>query len=396
MKKSLFSLMLGGVAIGMAEFMPMGLLPNIAATLSVDVPSAGHLISAYALGVVIGAPLLAAFAMHFSVRQAFLGLLVSVGVFNLLFALAPTFELLFAARLFAGLPHGAFFGLGAVAASRLAEPGRETQAVSIMFAGLTVANVMGVPLGTWIGHQLGWRFSFGLVAGLGLLAAWFVSRWMPAIAIGGEPRLADNLGILRQPRLWLIILISAIGTGGLYAWISYIAPLAVNVAGIPASQLSLVMIVAGLGMTLGNVLGGRIADRFSPLPTTAALLLCMSGALVVLTQTAHVTWVSWISTFVIGAIAFAVISPMQMLMIDFASGPKVFASCFIQSTSNIGNALGAYLGGVTIAAGWGYTGPEWAGAGLAAIGLCLSLPLLLMRGGKGAKARTGNPEAELR
>ena len=198
MKTSLLSLMLGGVAIGMAEFMPMGLLPSIAATLSVDIPSAGHLISAYALGVVIGAPLLAAFAMHFSVRQAFLGLLVAVAVFNLLFALAPTFELLFVARLFAGLPHGAFFGLGAVAASRLADPGRETQAVSIMFAGLTIANVVGVPLGTWIGHHLGWRFSFGLVAGLGLLAAWSVSRWMPAIAIGSETRLADNLGILRQ------------------------------------------------------------------------------------------------------------------------------------------------------------------------------------------------------
>jgi DHA1 family arabinose polymer transporter-like MFS transporter len=323
MKPGLIALMLGGLSIGMAEFMPMGLLPDIAATLSVDIPTAGHLISAYALGVVIGAPILAGLTERLSICSAFIGLMGAVSLFNLLFALAPNFELLFVARLFAGLPHGAFFGLGAVAASRLASPGKEAQAVSIMFAGLTIANVAGVPLGTFIGHHFGWRAAFALVALAGIGATWCIARYLPELSLDQDARFIDGLKVLKQSRLWLLIMVSAIGTGGLYAWISYIAPLAVHVGDIPASQISLVMIVAGLSMALGNEFGGRLADRFSPLLTTAGLLFCMSGALVLLALTAHITWVDWTMTFAVGAIAFAVISPLQVLMIDMAPGQDI-------------------------------------------------------------------------
>lgn len=382
--------MFGGLTIGMAEFMPMGLLPSIATTLSEDIPTTGHLISSYALGVVIGAPVLAAVAQRLNLRMAFISLIGAISLANLLFSVAPNFQMLLAARFLSGLPHGAFFGLGAVAASRLAAPGKEAQAVATMFAGLTIANVLGVPIGTYVGHHLGWRAAFALVALSGLVATWCMWRWMPNVSFGVNPRFLDNLTVFRRSRLWLLMAVSAIGTGGLYAWISYIAPLATEISAIPAAQISLVMIVAGLGMAVGNECGGRIADRSSPLTATAALLLAMSAALLLLSATAHMSWMSWPMTMIIGGIAFAVIAPLQVLMLEQVPDSQIFASSLIQSTSNIGNALGAFLGGRAIALGWGYTSPEWVGAALAFTGFCFCLPLLRYRKTrKGSGTRPG-------
>ncbi|MEP7319929.1 MAG: MFS transporter [Panacibacter sp.] len=369
MKPSLLTLTIGGFAIGMTEFMMMGVLPDVASTLNVSIPTAGHLISIYALGVVIGAPLLVGLSGKFPPKKVLICLMLMFTVFNGLFALAPGYELLMVARFFAGLPHGAFFGMGAVVASKLAEPGREARAVSVMFAGLTIANIIGVPLGTYIGHNLSWRISFFIIAAVALIAAGSIKKWMPNVNISSENSFRESLKVFGKAEPWLIIGISAIGTGGLFAWISYIAPLMTEVAGFSSNMITVIMIIAGLGMALGNFLGGRLADRFSPLKTTGILLLSMIATLIIVALVSSFQPTAILMTFITGAIAFAVIAPMQMLMIKAAKGSEMLASSALQASANMGNALGAYLGGLPIAAGFGYTAPEYVGAGLAFVGL---------------------------
>lgn len=374
-KPSLLTLTLGGFTIGMTEFMMMGVLPDVSESLSISIPSAGHLISIYALGVVIGAPLMTGLAGNLAPKKVLMGLMLMNGLFNALFAISPNYELLMLSRLFAGLPHGAFFGMGAVVASRLAEPGREARTVSMMFAGLTVANIIGVPLGTYIGHNLSWRLSFLLIAAIAFIAAGSIKKWMPDLRPSANEGFVKSLKVFRKPEPWLIICISAIGTGGLFAWISYIAPLMTKIAGFSANSITLIMIIAGLGMALGNFMGGRLADRFSPLKTTGYLLLSMATSLLVVALVTQFKVPALFMTFVTGILAFAVISPMQMLMIRAARGSEMLASSAIQASSNIGNALGAFLGGLPLVAGFGYTSPQYVGAALAFTGFLFCIVL---------------------
>lgn len=360
----------------MTEFLMMGILPDLSKSLHISIPEAGHLISIYALGVVIGAPLMVGLTSNQPPRKVLIGLMLMVGVFNGLFALAGNYPLLMATRFMAGLPHGAFFGIGAVVASKLAEPGREARAVSVMFAGLTVANIIGVPLGTYIGHNYSWRYSFVIIAVVALLAALAVKVWMPSVKSESETSFLKSLNIFKYKELWFIIGISTIGTGGFFAWISYIAPLMTEVAGFNNNVMTIIMVVAGLGMVVGNFVGGRLADRFSPLTTTTYLLLCMVAALLLTVVMVQFKPTAVFMTFLIGAIGFGVIAPMQMLIVQQAKGAEMLASSLLQATSNMGNALGAFLGGLPIAAGFGYTSPEYVGAALAFTGVLFCLLLM--------------------
>ena len=373
-KTSLITLCLGGISLGMTEFMMMGVLPDVARTLKINIPAAGNLISIYALGVIIGAPVMVGILGKYPPKKVLIGLMIMVAAGNILFSLAPTYGLLLAARFLVGLPHGAFFGIGAVVASRLADPGSEAKSVSVMFAGLTIANIIGVPLGTFIGHNLSWRLSFVVVSVIALITAASIKRWLPVLASQSETKFSDSLKVFKKPELWIIIGISAIGTGGLFAWISYIAPLMTEVAHFGSNMITPIMVVAGLGMAVGNFIGGRLADKFSPLKTTRYLLLSMIITLILVALLSHFKVAAILLTFITGALAFAVIAPMQMLMIGAAKGAEMLASSAMQASANTGNALGAFLGGLPILA-YGFTSPEYVGAALAFGGFLLCMLL---------------------
>ncbi|AXB55238.1 MFS transporter [Flavobacterium fluviale] len=376
MKKSLIALSLGGLTIGITEFVMMGLLPDIASDMKVSIPVAGYLISAYALGVVIGAPLLVIAGRNYAPKKMLLILALMLAVFNALSIIAPDYNVLFASRFLSGLPHGAFFGVGAVVASRLAEKGKEAQAISIMFAGLTIANLIGVPIGTYIGHHFIWRYTFVLIAIVGLLTFLAIYLWMPNLEKGETVNMKTQLQFFKKTEAWLIIGITAIGFGGLFAWISYIAPLLINVSKFSPEDVSYILILAGFGMVVGNFAGGKLADRFSPAPTTLALLLVMSIDLVLVYFFSFNQYVSLFLTFLTGAISFSVIAPIQMLMIRTAKGAEMIASASLQGSFNIGNALGAFLGGLPLTAGLSYSSPNLIGVGMSIIGMIITFILM--------------------
>ena len=376
MKKSILTLTLGGFGIGMTEFVIMGILPDIARSLEITIPEAGHLVSAYALGVVVGAPLLIGFTGSKPPKTILLLLMVLFTVFNTISAFAPSYYMLLLSRFFSGMPHGAFFGVGAVVAGRLAEPGKEARSVSLMFAGLTIANLIGVPLGTFIGHHISWRITFMIVGVIGLLTTTSIKIWMPFLAVTNTKGLLSELKFFTRLDAWLIVAVIAVGTGGFFCWYSYIAPLLTEVAGFSDDSIMYILVLAGLGMVVGNFIGGRLADRYSPLYTSAGLLFAMAISLTILYFVSHNQILTLVSTFVTGAIAFAMLSPLQMLMINTAKGAEMLAASVSQASFNIGNALGAYLGGLPIAAGLGFNSPEWVGASLAIGGVLVSFVLM--------------------
>lgn len=376
MKKSVLTLTLGGFGIGMTEFVIMGILPDIARSLQITIPEAGHLVSAYALGVVVGAPLLIGFTGSKPPKTILLLLMCLFTVFNTISAFAPNYYLLFVSRFFSGLPHGAFFGVGAVVAGRLADAGKEARSVSLMFAGLTIANLIGVPLGTFIGHHISWRITFMIVGVIGMLTTMSIKIWMPSLSITNNKGLKSELKFFTRLDAWLIVAIIAIGTGGFFCWYSYIAPLLTEVAGFDDDSIMYILVLAGLGMVVGNFIGGRLADRFSPLYASGALLLAMVISLTLVYFGSHSQLLTLLFTFTTGAIAFAMLSPLQMLMINTAKGAEMLAASVSQASFNIGNALGAYLGGLPIAAGMGFNSPEWVGASMAFGGVLVSLVLM--------------------
>lgn len=376
MKKSLLSLALGGLTIGITEFVMMGILPDIATNLNISIPVAGHLISAYALGVVIGAPLLVIITRNYPPKKTLLILASMITVFNSLSIIAPNYEFLFAVRLLSGLPHGAFFGVGAVVASRLADKGKEAQAISVMFAGLTVANLVGVPIGTYIGHHFSWRYTFIIIAIVGTLTVCSLYFWMPNVEAKAKEAMKTQLLFFKKAEAWLVILITAIGAGGLFCWISYIAPLLTDISGFDATDVPYIMMLAGLGMVLGNFIGGKLADRYSAEKTIIVLLSVMALDLLLVFFFSSNPYVSLALVFSTGCIAFAVAAPIQTLMIQTAVGAEMIASAAIQAAFNTGNALGAFLGGLPLIAGFSYASPNLVGITMSILGVLFTVVFL--------------------
>lgn len=381
MKKHLIPLALGGLGIGTTEFVMMGLLPDIAKDFQITIPVAGHLISAYAAGVVIGAPLLVAISGNFGPKKILLALMAIFTLFNGLSAIAPGNKTLLVLRLLAGLPHGAFFGVGSVVASRLAEKGKEARSISMMFAGLTLANLLIVPLGTFIGHHYSWRFTFGIVAFIGLITLVCIRLWVPVMPVIRSDNARSEWAIFRRIEPWLIILTTAIGTGGLFAWISYIAPLMTDVSHFSANTVSYIMILAGLGMVVGNFVGGKLADKMEPVKACIILLVSMATVLIAIFLFSGYQIPSLCFTFVAAALSLALATPIQLLMIRTASEGELIGAAATQAAFNIGNALGALFGGWPIAAGFGYNSPALVGAVMALVGIVFARMLWRLQRG---------------
>ena len=379
MKKSLFALMLGGFGIGTTEFVMMGILPDIAHSLGISIPQAGHLISAYALGVVVGAPLLVMTAHRFTPKTILMALMLMFTLFNGLCIVAPDYHSLFVFRFLSGLPHGAFFGVGAVVAQRLAEKGKEAQAMSMMYLGLTLANLLGVPLGTFLGHNVSWRYAFILVAATGALTWLSLRLWMPFLPKDNPHNLRTQLGFFFRKEAWLIMWATAIGTGGFFCWYSYIAPLLTEESGFSPVHVPYIMALAGAGMCIGNLIGGKLADRYSHVKLCALFLAGMMVSLLAVYFLAEYRAAMLMSTLITGALVMMLSAPIQMLMIQTAKGAETLASAALQACFNIGNALGAFLGGLPLVMGYSYASPQLVGMLMAGLGLMAIVMLLRMK-----------------
>ncbi|MDF4223072.1 MFS transporter [Maribacter huludaoensis] len=386
-KKALFALAIGGFGIGLTEFVIMGILTEVSGSLGITIPQAGHFIAAYALGVVVGAPLLTGLGSKLTPKKMLFLLMIWFTVFNTLSGLASGYTSLLFMRFLSGIPHGAFFGIGAVVATKLARNGKAAQAISIMFSGLTVANVIGVPIGTYLGQQFSWSVSFYLVGFVGLLALGSIYFWMPKIEVeAAEEKVSVSKG-LKNTELWALIALTTIGTGGFFAWYSYVAPLITDVAGLPNHFVGYAMMLAGLGMVVGNFLGAKMAELFSPLKAVIVSLSVMSGILILNMFLATNPYLLMALTFIIGAISFTVATPIQMAIINTSKGSEMLGSSMNQSAFNMGNASGAYLAGLPIAFGYGIIYSSLVGAILAFSGVVIAVAILIVRKRKEIKYR---------
>lgn len=379
--RALLALAIGSFGIGMTEFVVMGLLPDIARDLrpeawaadsDVAIAHAGWLISLYALGVVIGAPTIAGAVAKYPRHRVMLALAAALTVFNALTVFAPTFELVAVSRFLSGLPHGAYFGIGALVASDVLGPGNRAKGAAFVLSGLTVANVVGVPLGTFLGQQLGWRIAFLIVAVIFGIAAVMIALFVPPHAGDAGRTMRAELKVFRIGQVWFALGIGAIGFGGFFSAYSYIAPIVTEVAGSPQWAVPIVLVVMGLGMTVGNFVGGHLAD----IDLRRTLLLGFVALVTV--QIALALTAGWVISlglfvFALGFIV-AMLSPtVQARLMDVAEDNQSIAAALNHSALNIGNSMGAFLGGVVIAAGLGFVAPVWVGVLLGILGLGIVL-----------------------
>lgn len=370
---ALLALAISAFGIGTTEFVIMGLLPQVASAFGVSIPTAGHLVTGYALGVVIGAPLLTALATKLPRKTMAIGLMALFGAGNLASAFAPSFHLLLVARVISALPHGAFFGVGAVIATELSRPERRARAVSLMFAGLTVANIVGVPVSTLLGQQLGWRSTFVAVAGIAAIATVALAVLVPSMERPAGVSLRTEVRTFRSAQVWLSLAVVMFGFGGTFAAYSYISPMMTDVAGFAPAMVTVLLALYGLGLTVGNLLGGWLADRGRLMPGIYFGLVGLIAVLVAFTLTVHVQVLAALTVFALGIAGFVGVPMVQARIMDQARGAPTLAAAAIQSAFNIANAVGAYLGGMVIGAGLGYASVDLVGAVLAGSGLALAL-----------------------
>lgn len=370
MKKSLIALAFGTLGLGIAEFVMMGILPDVAKDLGISIPVAGHFISAYALGVCVGAPVLILARKH-PLKHILLALVTLMMVGNTCAALAPNYWVLLLARFISGLPHGAYFGVASIVAEKLADKGKGSEAVSIMIAGMTIANLFGVPLGTSLSNSISWRVTFLLVGCWGVIILYYIWRWVPHVEGLKGTGFKGQFRFLKTPAPWLILGATALGNGGVFCWYSYINPLLTEVSGFTAESITALMVLAGFGMVVGNLVSGRLSDRYTPgkVGTTVQAMICI--VLLLIFFLSPYPWLSALLMCLCTAGLFAVSSPEQVLIIRVAKGGEMLGAACVQVAFNLGNAIGAYVGGLAISGGYRY--PALAGVPFAMVGFILFL-----------------------
>lgn len=389
MPLALLALAIGAFGIGTTEFVIIGLLPEVAADFGVSIPTAGFLVTGYALGVMFGAPLMTVLGTRMTRKRM---LMLLMGLFiagNFPSAVAPSFGVMLAGRMVASLAHGAFFGIGAVVAADLVAPDKKAGAIAMMFTGLTVANVVGVPLGTLVGQSAGWRVTFGLVAVLGVLGLAGIAQLVPEMPRPEGVRLRHELAAFKNAQVLLAMAMTVLGFGGVFAAVTYIAPMATHVTGFADGSVTWLLVLFGLGMVAGNLIGGRYADR-ALMPMLYVSLGALAVVLALFTVTAHHKVLAAVTITLIGALGFATVPPLQKRVLDQAHGAPTLASAVNIGAFNLGNALGAWVGGSVIAHGFGLTRVPLAAAALAVLALIVTLITFNQRGSDAELATVSN------
>lgn len=372
MPLALLALAIGAFGIGTTEFVVTGLLPDVSQDLGVSIPTGGLLVTGYALGVVFGAPLMTVLGTKIS-RKRMLMLLMGIFIVgNVLSAFAPSFAVLLIGRVVTSLAHGAFFGIGSVVAADLVAPNKKAGALAMMFTGLTAANIVGVPLGTLVGQSAGWRVTFGIIAAIGVVGLAGVARLVPDVSRPANVHLRHEVAAFKNTQVLLAMGMTVFGFGGVFAAITYIAPMMTHVAGFSDGSVTWLLVLLGAGMVVGNLLGGKFADR-ALMPMLFTSLGALAIVLALFTFTAHHKVEAAVTIVLIGALGFATVPPLQKQVLDRAHAAPTLASAVNVGAFNLGNALAAWLGGLAISAGLGYTAPNWVGAILAGIAVLLAV-----------------------
>ncbi|GAA1257819.1 MFS transporter [Oryzihumus leptocrescens] len=363
--------MIGAFGIGMTEFIVAGLLPDISSDLHVSLSAAGLLVSGYAAGVAVGAPLLTALTGRLDRKHLLLGLMVIFIVGNLVGAIAPSYGVLMTARVIAAFAHGTFFAVGSIVATQVVPPGKGAAAIATMFTGLTFANVIGVPAGTVIGHQLGWRATFWVITALGVLGAALIAVLVPSLKVQDPPSLRQEVGVLRRPQVLLALAMTLFGYGGIFVAFTYIAPILEQITGFSQSMVTVLLVLFGLGLFVGNTLGGKLADRHV-MRALMGILTALAAVLAVLSVTAHNQVAAAVTVFLLGAAGFGTVPGLQLRVMDKAEGAPNVASALNIGAFNLGIAGGAFLGGVVVDSPLGLGATPWVGALVTLVGLALA------------------------
>ncbi|WP_193613965.1 MFS transporter [Nocardioides lijunqiniae] len=370
---ALLALAMGGFTIGTTEFVTMGLLPQIADGVDISIPTGGHLISAYALGVVAGVPVLAVFGARLPRRALLVGLMAAYGLFNVLTAVASSYHLVLAARFLDGMPHGAYFGVASLVAASLAPPGKTGRWVAAVMLGLSFANVLGVPAATWLGQQAGWRSAYAAVAVIAAVTVLMIWAFVPSVpgdaqATGGE----ELASFMRNKQAWLTLLAGAIGFGGLFATYSYIAPIVTDVGDLGEGTVPVFVLAFGLGMVAGTWLAGELA-AWSVFGSLIWSGIGSAVVMVVFWLVAPYGWWLLPVVFAVTALGSVLVVNLQLRLMDVSGDAATLGASMNHAALNVANALGAWIGGVTIAAGYGYRSPALAGFGLSLLGIAVLL-----------------------